>query len=182
MERDPLLTRAFVLCSVASIPLWLRLSRGFGKRNVWLFAMVGAGLSFGLLIFIGEGDFVWMGVLLVCAGIFSGCGGMIGPSILADVIDADEHATGQRKEGAYSAAWGFAIKSANAAVILLASLALQLSDFTPNAEQTPGTLWMLRLLNGGAPLVMFLIGALVFRRFSLTEREHARLRAELDAR
>jgi Na+/melibiose symporter-like transporter len=29
----------------------------------------------------------------------------------ADVIDFDEYASGQRKEGAYSAAFGFALKS-----------------------------------------------------------------------
>ncbi len=35
---------------------------------------------------------------------------------------------------------------------------------------------------GDAPLFCYLVGAIAFSRFSLTEPEHARIRAELDAR
>ena len=41
---------------------------------------------------------------------------------------------------------------------------------------------MFRLINGGAPLVMYLLGAFLFRRFELNETEHAAIRAELDRR
>ena len=37
-------------------------------------------------------------------------------------------------------------------------------------------------LYGLFPLVCYLIGAFMFRRFSLDEAEHARIRAALDAR
>jgi Na+/melibiose symporter-like transporter len=37
-------------------------------------------------------------------------------------------------------------------------------------------------LMGGAPLVCYLLGAVAFARFSLSEAEHARIRRELDAR
>ena len=172
----------YVIFSILSIPVWVRAARRFGKRDVWRVAMVGTGLSFGMLIFIGPNDFVLMAVILVSAGVFGGCGFAVGPSILADVIDADEHVTGQRKEGAYTAAWGFAIKAGIALVIVVAAVALQLSDFVPNQEQSEGTLWMFRGLAGGMPLVMFLLAAFVFRRFDLNEAEHTKIRAELDAR
>ncbi|MGE4608825.1 MAG: MFS transporter, partial [Myxococcota bacterium] len=120
--------------------------------------------------------------VVVLTGAASACGTVIGSSILADVIDWDERETGERKEGAYSAAWGFAIKTANAIVIVAVSAALQFSDFRPNEEQTEGTLLMFRVFNGGIPLVMFLLGAFWFRRFELNESEHAEIRAELDRR
>ena len=172
----------FVICSILSIPVWLRVARKFGKRNAWVTAMLGTGVSFGCITFVAENDLVLMGVILVFAGFFSGCGGAIGPSILADVIDADEYETGERKEGAYTAAWGFAIKSASALIILFTSVVLQFSGFQPNVEQTPTTLWILRLLNGALPLVMFCFGAFVFRRFALNAREHSLIRQELDRR
>jgi Na+/melibiose symporter-like transporter len=172
----------FVLVMVASIPLWIRISRRIGKRNVWMTGMIGSGLSFGMILLVGENDFALTGAILVSAGFFTGGGQMVGQSILADVIDWDEHETGQRKEGAYAAAWGFAIKSATAAVIVLVSAALQFSDFEPNRDQSAATLWMLRAINGGVPLVMYLAGALLIRRFSLNEAEHAVLRAALDDR
>jgi GPH family glycoside/pentoside/hexuronide:cation symporter len=176
------LPAVFVVFSVASIPVWVRLSRRFGKRDAWAASLVGAAVAFSGVFFVGEGDVALIFALLVLAGLSLGAGGVIGPSILADVIDADELASGERKEGAYSAAWGFAIKSSNALVILFTSVALQLSGFVPNVEQSETTLLALRLLYAGMPLVMFLAAAQVLRGFGLDEAEHSRIRAELDRR
>jgi GPH family glycoside/pentoside/hexuronide:cation symporter len=172
----------FVVCSVASIPLWLQASRRFGKRNVWVASMLASALVFGLIFFVGEGDVALVSVLLVLAGLALGCGGMVGPSILADVIDDDELKSGERKEGAFNAAWGFALKSSNALVILTTSLVLQLSGFQPNQVQSDVTQLALRLLYAGMPLVMFLIAAWVLKGLRLDEAEHARIRAKLDQR
>ncbi len=172
----------FVVFTIVAIPIWLWITRRVGKKKAWLAGLVGSGVSFGGILFVGEGDLVLLGILLSFAGFFAGCGMMVGNSILADVIDWDELQSGERKEGAYSAAWGFAIKSATAILIVIVSGALQLSDFEANREQTAGTLWMLRGLNGGLPLVMYAIAALLFNRFGLNEVEHAEVRAKLDGR
>jgi GPH family glycoside/pentoside/hexuronide:cation symporter len=172
----------FVVLTIVSIPIWLRITRHVGKKSAWITGLLGSGVSFGGILLVGEGDLILLGVLLGCAGFFAGCGMMVGNSILADVIDWDELQTGERKEGAYSAAWGFAIKSATAIIIVLVSVALQFSDFEANQEQTEATIWMLRILNGGLPLVMYGIAGGLFMRFGLNEAEHAKVRAELDAR
>lgn len=176
------LPAVFVACSVASIPFWVRVSRRFGKRETWTAAMLASGLAFGSSFFLGENDVGGAVVLMIVAGTALGCGGCVGPSILADVIDDDELRTGERKEGAYNAGWGFAIKASNAFVILVTSAALQFSDFTPNVEQTQGTKLMLRLLFSVLPLTMFWTAAWVLRGFGLDAIEHARIRAELDRR
>jgi GPH family glycoside/pentoside/hexuronide:cation symporter len=155
-------------------------SRRFGKSNVWRVALVGLALSFGGCFFIGEGDVALMAGLLVGAGLSFGCGGAISLSILADVIDYDEYQSGERKEGSYAAAHGFAIKAANAAIILLVGLVLQLSGFEPNVDQSPTTKLAIRSMFAGVPLVMFGLGAVLLRRFRLDHDEHARIRAELD--
>lgn len=172
----------FIACSVASIPLWIRLSRRFGKRDVWVAAMVVFALSFGAVAFVPERSLVPLFALLIVAGVANGCGGVMGPSILADVIDVDELASGERREGAYSAAWGFALKAGNALVVLLSGAALQVVGFQPNQEQTATVDVTLRALYGGLPFTMFLLGAFLFRRFRLDAALHASVRAELDAR
>ena len=185
LERPDLigpLPAVFVVSSVVSIPVWIRLARRFGKRNTWIAAMIATALSFGGMFFAGPDTVVLAVVLLAVAGAAQGCGGTVGPSILADVIDWDEWATGQRKEGAYSAAWGFTLKGAQAVVILLAGWVLQLSGFEPNAEQTPTANLALRSLFAGLPFFCFLIGAWLFAGFQLDRAEHARIRGELDAR
>jgi GPH family glycoside/pentoside/hexuronide:cation symporter len=170
---------AYTACLLASIPLWVMASRRFGKRQAWRVAMTGIALSFGATVFIAEGDVAPLLALLVVAGLFSGCGGPIGASMLADVIDADELATGKRKEGAYTAAFTFSFQVGGGITVALVGLALQLSGFRANEEQTPLAAWTMRGMFAGMPLAMSLLGAFVLRRYSLDEREHARIRAKL---
>lgn len=177
-----LLPGVFVLFNIASIPFWIWASKQWGKRDVWVVAMCGGALCFGAIYFVDGTGLVLITVSLVGAGFFLGCGGVIGPSLLADVIDSDELSTGERKEGTYAAAWGFAIKASSALVILLTGAALQFSGFVPNEEQSPGALLALRLTYGVFPLVMFVSAAAVLRTFGLDEAVHARIRAALDAR
>jgi Na+/melibiose symporter-like transporter len=182
LERPDLiaaLPAVYTGCLLASIPLWVMASRRFGKREVWLVAMVGAALSFGATVAVGENDVALLACLLVAAGFFGGCGGPIGASMLADVIDADELATRQRKEGAYTAAFTFAFQVGSGLTVALVGAALELSGFQPNAEQTPLAAWTMRGLFAGMPLAMMLLGALVLRGYALDENEHARIRARL---
>ncbi len=167
---------AFLLIS---IPLWVHASRRFGKRQAWTAAMIGMAFSFGATIFVAENDVALILSLLVLAGLFGGCGGPIGASMLADVIDADERETGERKEGAYTAGFTFAFQVGNGITVALVGLALGLSGFVPNAEQTPLVEWTMKGLFAGTPFVMLLIGALTLRRYTLDEAEHARIRARL---
>ena len=154
---------------IASVPIWIRLSRRFGRKRVWLLAMLGASVSYLSLAGIQADDLVLAGVMLASAGFFTGCGGPIGPSLLAAVIDDDERRTGERKEGVYFAAWAFVEKLGGAVVVLVVGMALQLSGFEPNQPQGPAANLALRACLGLLPCVMFLAGALAFRRFSLTD-------------
>ena len=156
-------------------------SRRFGKRRTWTVALVGVALSFGATFAVGENDVALIVGLLAAAGFFAGCGNPIGASMLADVIDADELATGQRKEGAYTAVFVFTFQIGGGIMILLVGLALELSGFRPNQEQTPAAAWAIRGLFAGAPLTAMLTGAFLLRRYALDAREHARIRAALGA-
>lgn len=176
------LPAAFLVATIGSIPIWVRLSRRFGKRNTWVASMVLAGVGFGLMALAQEGDVLILACLLPFVGFANGCGGVVAPSILADVIDGDELRTGERKEGAYNAALGLALKIGNAFMILVTGLVLQGLGFQPGVEQSEEVKLGLRLLYGLLPFVMFMAAALVLRGFRLDEDGHARIRAQLDAR
>lgn len=172
----------FVLSSIGAIPIWIRLLGRYGKAPMWRVALVGAALAFGAVGLVKPGGVFYVGALMVVAGFFIGCGTMVGPSLLADVIDSDEYETGERKEGVYSAAWGFVMKSSNAFVVLLTGTALQFSDFVPNEEQSASVLWLLRCIVGGLPLVAMATGAWVLRSFTLDAKTHAEIRKAIAAR
>jgi GPH family glycoside/pentoside/hexuronide:cation symporter len=184
--KRPDLTPVFIACymipSLISIPLWVRLSRRFGKKPVWIFAMLLTGSCFGGMFFMDEGTVALITILTTLAGIGGGCGPVIAPSAQADVIDYDEYVTGERKEGAYFAAFNFMFKSSAGLTLMLTGLVLSLSGFEPNQEQTQTVKLALRVQFAIFPLVCYAIGAWTLSRFSLDEVEHARIRAALDGR
>lgn len=183
----PLIIFAYMLPSTASVPMWIPLSRRFGKIRVWMFGMVLTGVSFGGMFFLPFLDTVEARLTLIIvmaafAGLAAGCGGTIGPSIQGDVIDYDEHQTGERKEGSYFAVWNFTYKSALGFMLLLTGFVLEAAGFLPNEPQTMTVQLAMVTLYGLLPLVCYGIGAALFSRFKLNEEVYATIRAELDRR
>ena len=181
----PLVILSYMVPSAASVPLWLPLSRRFGKVRLWMFSMVLTGVSFGgmfVLPFLDtvELRLVTIFVLAFFAGLAAGAGGTIGPSVQGDVIDYDEHLTGERKEGSYFATWNFVYKSAMGVMLALTGFVLQASGFVPNEEQTMTVQVAMVSLYGLFPLVCYGVGAALFSRFRLDEAAHAEIRAQLD--
>lgn len=181
-DLAPAVIGAYMLASFAFVPVWLPLSRRFGKKGLWLASMLLTAASFGAMFFLGEGTVVLMSVLAIAAGTAASCGAMLGPSIQADVIDWDEHATGERKEGAYFAAWNFVFKIATGLTQALTGFVLTFSGYLPNVEQTETVQVTILALYGLFPMVCYLIGALLFARFKLDEAGYAVIRSDLDAR
>jgi GPH family glycoside/pentoside/hexuronide:cation symporter len=163
------LPAAYVISGVIAIPLWVRVSKTFGKRETWMFSMLLAAAAFCGIWFVGKGDLWLLMGLLVVAGAAMGCGGVLGSSILADVIDLDERRTGERKEGVYSAAMTLALKVGTALAVGVSGPMMAITGFEPNEVQTEQSLLGLRILFAGMPCAGFLIGAWFFRGFSLDD-------------
>jgi GPH family glycoside/pentoside/hexuronide:cation symporter len=134
------------------------------------------------MFFVGRGDVVAMAILAGIGGAAGAGADVVFPSLQADVIDWDEHRTGERKEGTYFAAWNFVSKTALGLAGVVTGFALQVSGFEPNRAQTESAAYAIRFLMSGWPLVCWGVGALLFLRFGLTRAAHAELRAALDAR
>lgn len=173
---------AYMVPSIASTPIWPKLARRFGKKPLWVFSMGVTAVSFGGMAFLGEGTIWLIVVLAAMAGTAAGCGSIMSPSIQSDIIDFDEYETGERKEGAYFAAWNFTYKSATGVTLILTGLVLEWSGFEPNAVQTEGAKSAILGLYSIFPLVCYLIGTALFSRFSLNEAEHTRIQSELHRR
>ncbi len=181
-DLTPVFIGFYMVPTILSVPLWVVLSRRFGKKSMWLFAMLLTAFAFGGMFFLEQGSVVLISVLAVLGGLAGGCGAVVGPSVQADVIDYDEYTTGQRKEGAYFAAWNFVFKGASGITNMLTGFALFWSGFVPNVEQTEFAKLSLLTLYAIFPLVCYLLGAALFLTFSLGEKEHAQIRLALDER
>ena len=138
--------------------------------------------GFGGMFFLTEGSAVLITVLAVICGLGAGSGAVVAPSIQSDIIDYDEVQSGKRKEGIYFAAWNLVYKSATGITLMLTGFVLSASGFEPNVEQTEEAKTALLALYALFPLVCYTIGAIIFSRFSLNEKEYVKIRVELDSR
>ena len=86
----PQLIAVYMVPAVVFVPLWIVLARRIGKKTLWLGSMCAMTVAFVALFFVGHGDWLYVAVLALVAGVGGGCGAVVGPSIQADVIDWDD--------------------------------------------------------------------------------------------
>jgi Na+/melibiose symporter-like transporter len=128
-------------------------------------------------------------VILIAAGIF-GAGiavmqGIIGSSIVADVLDDHELRTHYRQEAMFSAALSFSGKAVSGVGIVLGGLILSLIDLAPGsvpADVPPDTITRLGLVVGICVPALYVVPISLITRYKITREEHARIRRELDQR
>ncbi len=184
----PLIIFAYMLPSALSVPLWIPLSKRFGKIRLWVFSLALTGISFGGIFIIPFLDSVTDRLIIMfigatLGGMAAGCGGAIGPSVKGDVIDYDEYLTGERKEGSYFAALNFVFKSATGIMLLVTGFVLQFSGFIPNQPQTMEVKIALISLYGLVPLVFYSLGAyLLHKKFTFGEKEHTAIKQQIRER
>ncbi|MBD3649440.1 MAG: MFS transporter [Pseudomonadales bacterium] len=171
----------YTIPQFAFTPIWIRLARRFGKKKLWAFSMwMNAAVFFCYFWITEPGPMVW--ILSFLLGFAAGCGAVVAPAIKADVIDYDEYMSDERKEGAYLAVWNLVRKCAASVTALVTGLVLQMSGFEPNIEQSETTQLAMRALFGLLPCACYIIGAILFLRFSFNEAEHGAVREELARR
>jgi GPH family glycoside/pentoside/hexuronide:cation symporter len=154
---------SFVVASLVSIPLWVRLAGRFGKTRCWIWSLLGVSLALGSLLLGDVGNVGWFFAATAGAGACVGGSTVLGPALLADAVDHDERLTGERKEGVYSSIFGLVGKSGAAFVTALTGVFLSWSGYTPNEIPDPSVRTALLHIFVGVPVVASLLSALVLR-------------------
>ena len=100
----------FFLCILASVPLWVWLSRRYGKRWPAFSGMLGLGLGISVAYpVLPYGSLSGPLFVAVTCGFFAGSI-IIFESLIADVVDRDELRRGENREGLYFGLWKMSVK------------------------------------------------------------------------
>lgn len=160
-----------------TLPLFVRMARRFGKKQVWILSFV---LSFicqaaltALPSFIqGSAGAPWVMFLFMIGGMSFSTGQFLGPSMQADVIDYDELYTGKRREAQYGALWSIVTKFAIIPSSAVPLAVLATLGFMPNVEQPDAVRWAIRLLYAGVPGTMMLVAIFFAVGYPINEAVH----------
>jgi GPH family glycoside/pentoside/hexuronide:cation symporter len=133
----------------------------YTPENPWLVLIPAPLMAFGL------------------AGLFT-----LMPSMVADVVDADEINTHERREGMYGSIFWWVVKLGQSAAILGGGLLLVWTGFDVNlgGDQTAETIRLMRLCDAVIPCVASAIAIWSIASYSITEEKAHEVRKELEAR
>jgi sugar (glycoside-pentoside-hexuronide) transporter len=180
----PLAMAVMLGTAMLSLPGWLAISRRFDKRALFMAGVLWwAAVQVGIGLVEPEHPRFVMFLLVGLAGIGYGMADPMPWSMLGDVIDEDELAGGERREGVYAGFFTFLRKLGGASGVAVAGVVLQLAGFERGGGvQSESAIAAIRWLTALAPAVALVGAAWIARRYPLSRVRHARMLAELARR
>jgi len=170
---------AYLAGSMLSIPIWLRLSKAYGKNRTWTIGMMVGVVAYATSYTYHEGTWVLWVILGAVVGAAGGCTMTLGPAIAADAIDSDELETGQRREGVFMGVWLFVDKAAIGLAVFIGMQGLEAIGYVPNQDQSESVIDGMKFLYCILPAMLNLVALLVFQRFPITREVHEEIQAKL---
>ena len=176
----------FLSIAVLSLPFWLRVARRHDKRTIFV-----AGASWWIVaqffIFAGQPDWPrWtMFAIASMAAIGYAVADLMPWSMLGDVIDEDELASGERREGVYVGFFTFLRKLGGASSVLLIGFVLDLAGYSGAAGpggQSEVAIQTIRMLTSLAPALFLALAVVVALRYPLGRAAHQRVLDQLRMR
>jgi glycoside/pentoside/hexuronide:cation symporter, GPH family len=155
--------------------MWTALSQRIGKKAVFIIAIMGFIVSFGLFGFVSAEDTAFIYAFAVALGA-TNCGfSLMAFSMLLDTIAYDRKISGLNREGVYAGLWSAMDKTAFAFGALLAGLALSYFQYRESAagfvEQTPETLRGIAITYIGMPTLFAVLALTIILAYRLNARE-----------
>jgi len=173
----------FLTVVIASLPVWLRIAKRREKSRVFI---AGALWWMVFLLFLLAADRSWPWWLLFALAPLGAIGyavvDLMPWSMLGEVVDEDDLATGERREGIYNGFFTFLRKLAGTIAVALALALLGALGFERGAEQNATTLTAIRLLTTVGPAVFLALAVWLARGYPLTREVHARITEQLTKR
>lgn len=180
--QETLVLGLIFVIGILSLPLWTRLSQRYGKVRALLFALLWLSVVLPLLIFTAPsaGLSSWLLLCVVMAGVPVGALLLFPWSMLPDVLEFSQYATGRRPEGSLYALFTFWQKVANALAIGLNALILSVVRYDKTLVlQLPSTFAGMRWAIGGIAVGFFLLACFVLWRYPITPQSHKNMREQL---
>lgn len=178
-DQAGLFLLCYFLAAVASVPLWVRVSRSIGKDWTWRIGIVIACLAFVWTPFLGPGDAGLYLAIVLITGVAAGADFVLPSALLADLIEWDGQKTGYRRPALFFAAAGTVSKLTFALAVGISFPALELAGFQAAGENSGDALMALAALYGLLPVALKLTVLWIMRGYPITKQAHEEIRRRL---
>ena len=177
------LLQAVTALAVIAFVTWL--ATKIGKRRAFFVSTGVSMVGYALKWFCYTPDTPWL-VLRPAPLLAFGLAGLftLMPSMIADVVDADELNTHERREGMYGSIFWWVVKLGQAVAIAGGGILLNATGFDVALEgaQSAQTIYYMRLFDAFVPCIASGIAIWAIASFSITEDKAYEIRQELENR
>jgi sugar (glycoside-pentoside-hexuronide) transporter len=168
---------------IASLPFWLRIARQREKARMFIAGAAWWMCCMLVLTAAGPSWPRWYVLLLMSFGAVGYAVVDLMPwSMLGEVVDEDDLATGERREGIYNGLFTFLRKLGGSVAVVLAMLLLGALGFSKGEEQNAETVTAVRLLTTLVPATFLALAIWIARGYPLTRKQHAHIVERIAAR
>ena len=177
------LLMAVVALAVIAFVTWL--ATRIGKRRAFFVSTGISMVGYALKWFCFTPDNPWL-VLIPAPLMAFGLAGLftLMPSMICDVVDADELNTHERREGMYGSIFWWVVKLGQAVAIAGGGVLLNLTGFDVALEgnQSPLAITQMRLFDAFVPCIASGVAIWAIATFPITEEKAHEVRMQLEAR
>ena len=177
------LLQALTALAVIAVVTWM--ATKIGKRRAFFVSTGISMVGYALKWFCYTPDNPWL--LLIPAPLMAfGLAGLftLMPSMICDVVDADELNTHERREGMYGSIFWWVVKLGQAVAIAGGGILLNVTGFDVSlgGQQGADTIYYMRLFDAFVPCLASGVAIWAIASFSITEEKAYEIRQELEAR
>jgi GPH family glycoside/pentoside/hexuronide:cation symporter len=178
-EHITFIFAAFMLTAILFLPLWVKVSNKLGKAKTWAVGIWVQAPALIALSLLPPGNPVPVYLVAILAGIGTTPQFLCSWAILPDVVEYDQHSTGERRAGVFSGLWLFTQKAATAIGIALLGGLLAWTGYEAEVEQSSLALIGIRGSIGLLPVILLLIGSIMLWRYPVNRSTHDQIKREL---
>jgi Na+/melibiose symporter-like transporter len=171
------------IATLSAVPFTLRLAGRWEKHRLLAVGMLVYTTATSSLMWAPVGNFTAVAAIWALAGLAYASITVLPTSVLADIVDRGEVASGERRSGAYTATYYLVGKIGLALGVGLAFGFLQLVHYDPAATaHTAADKANIRLLGFGLPSLLYFGALLLYLKHPITRGLQQDLRAVIDSR
>ncbi len=181
VDLIPLFALVGLIPMVLAMVIVPPVSKRFGKKPTAIAGgLIGAVSSAAIYFVSGKVPLVFAFNAISMIGI--GVMMVLTISMQADTVEYAEWKTGKRSESIIFSLGTFTTKLSSALGGAVTGYWLTMSGYKPNVEQTPSALGGINMMMSWAPAIGLLLMTVIICFYSLTEKNHAQIISELEAR
>jgi len=174
---------ASLVVAIASLPFWLRIARQREKSRMFI---AGAAWWMCCMLILSAAEPTWprwsVFLLMSFGAIGYAVVDLMPWSMLGEVVDEDDLASGERREGIYNGFFTFLRKLGGSIAVALAMLLLGALGLSKEEEPNAVTLTAIRLLSTLGPAIFLALAIWIARGYPLTREKHGRIMARIAER